>query len=154
MDSDLKEPRHECVVARPWAIGSHHPVGPNSDDAPAAPRCVLVVDDDVGIRRVLSLALTKAGLKVMQAADGCQALSLLEARAHEIDLVVTDLDMPNMDGATLIAAVRAKLPGLAIMVMRGSNEALAALQGADIPVLQKPFELAALNRIALFGGRG
>jgi CheY-like chemotaxis protein len=65
---------------------------------------VLVVDDESHIRRILSLQLKKAGLEVECAADGQEALDAVAERIP--DLVITDFQMPRMDGLDLCAALR------------------------------------------------
>lgn len=67
-------------------------------------KCILVVDDSETVRQVLQLTLSKAGFKVVEAEDGVDALNKLSAQP--VDMVVTDLNMPNMDGLELIKKVR------------------------------------------------
>jgi two-component system, chemotaxis family, chemotaxis protein CheY len=69
---------------------------------------VLAVDDSSSVRQMVSFTLTKAGFSVHEAIDGRDGLE--KARAGRCDLIITDLNMPNMDGIGMIAAVR-KLPG-------------------------------------------
>jgi CheY-like chemotaxis protein len=64
---------------------------------------VLIVDDETDVRSLLRLWFEHAGLRVMEAADGLQALAMV---GQDIDLVVTDLMMPEMDGRTFIATLR------------------------------------------------
>jgi two-component system chemotaxis response regulator CheY len=66
---------------------------------------ILAVDDSPTMRRMVSATLSAAGYSVQQAADGCEALEL--ARREAFDLVVTDINMPNMDGIQLIEQLRA-----------------------------------------------
>lgn len=67
-------------------------------------RCILVVDDSETVRQVLQLSLSTAGFDVIEAEDGVDALEkLADAR---IDMLITDLNMPNMDGLELIKRVR------------------------------------------------
>lgn len=67
-------------------------------------RTVLVVDDSVSIRQMVSFTLSQAGFGVVEAGHGVEALGQLDA--HRVDLVITDLNMPTMDGITLIREVR------------------------------------------------
>jgi two-component system chemotaxis response regulator CheY len=69
---------------------------------------ILTVDDSVSIRQMVGLTLRKAGYEVMEAIDGKDGLA--KANLAKFDLIVTDLNMPQMDGIQMIAAVR-KLPG-------------------------------------------
>lgn len=69
---------------------------------------IMTVDDSATVRQVLQLSLESAGYHVVEARDGEDALQKLEA--EKIDMIVTDLDMPRMDGISLIEQVRRK-PG-------------------------------------------
>jgi two-component system, chemotaxis family, chemotaxis protein CheY len=69
---------------------------------------ILTVDDSASIRQMVSFTLTKAGHQVMEAVDGRDGLA--KAGQRKFGLVITDLNMPNMDGIQMIAAMR-KLPG-------------------------------------------
>lgn len=68
-------------------------------------KTVLVVDDSVSMRQMLSFMLTGAGYDVVEAGDGKEAVDKLNGGAKP-NLVITDLNMPNMDGIALIKAVR------------------------------------------------
>src|SRR5689334_20964500 len=65
---------------------------------------VLIVDDSEMVMKVLTYMVQKAGYNILSAADGKSALKLMDGR--DIDLVITDLNMPGMDGAALINTVR------------------------------------------------
>jgi two-component system chemotaxis response regulator CheY len=67
---------------------------------------VLTVDDSRTMRDMLALALTDAGFKVVQAVDGEDGLAVLQARAGEIDVIITDINMPRLDGFGFIEGVR------------------------------------------------
>jgi two-component system chemotaxis response regulator CheY len=69
---------------------------------------ILTVDDSASIRQMVSFTLTKAGFEVTEAVDGRDGLA--KAGQRKVDLIITDLNMPNMDGIQMIAALR-KLPG-------------------------------------------
>jgi two-component system chemotaxis response regulator CheY len=69
------------------------------------PKCVLVVDDSETVRQVLQLTLSNAGFDVIEAEDGDHALEKL-ASAPAVDMLITDLNMPNMDGLELIQKIR------------------------------------------------
>lgn len=68
-------------------------------------KTVLVVDDSVSMRQMVSFTLTGAGYDVVEAGDGKEAMDKLNGGAKP-NLVITDLNMPNMDGIALIKAVR------------------------------------------------
>jgi two-component system chemotaxis response regulator CheY len=67
---------------------------------------ILVVDDSVTMRQMVGFTLTSAGFEVVEARDGQEAVAKLNGGARP-NLVITDLNMPNMDGLSLIRAVRA-----------------------------------------------
>jgi two-component system chemotaxis response regulator CheY len=69
---------------------------------------IMTVDDSATVRQVLQTALTSAGYEVVAAKDGEDALEKLDA--DKVDMLVTDLDMPRMDGISLIQAIRQR-PG-------------------------------------------
>lgn len=105
----------------------------------AAHRRVLVVDDDVRARAAVARILREEGYEATEAADGEEASSLLAA--FRPDLVLTDLNMPRLDGPGLLQRVRAVLPGTPVIVVsaRGASAAvpLAAGMGAAA-VFSKP----------------
>ncbi len=72
-------------------------------------KTVLVVDDSVSMRQMVSFTLTGAGYEVVEAGDGKEAVDKLNGGAKP-NLVITDLNMPNMDGISLIKAIRGMAP--------------------------------------------
>lgn len=108
------------------------------------PACsILVVDDEPGIRELLALMLEGAGHTVVAAEDGMQAPKLLEA--HKIDVVITDLLMPERDGLEFITEVRKQHPEVKIIAMSGGGRIardsylrIAKNFGAHL-LLEKPF---------------
>ena len=72
---------------------------------------ILLVDDDVGARRTLASLLQRFGFRVVEAEDGQEAL--ITARTLVPDIVLSDYNMPGMNGATLLRELRASLPALA-----------------------------------------
>ena len=68
------------------------------------PPTILAVDDSASMRQMVSFTLKHAGYEVIEAADGREALEL--ARKHTVNLVLTDVNMPEMDGITLVRELR------------------------------------------------
>jgi two-component system chemotaxis response regulator CheY len=67
-------------------------------------KTILIVDDSISLRQVVSIALVNAGYEVIEACDGKDALAKL--RGQKIHLMISDVNMPNMDGITFLKAVR------------------------------------------------
>ncbi|MEY2538517.1 MAG: hypothetical protein QOG67_2257 [Verrucomicrobiota bacterium] len=83
---------------------------------------VLLVDDEPGIRKVAQGLLTKHGYKVMVAEDGTEALALFAGHFKEIDVVLTDLVMPFIDGLALVRTLRKMKPDIKVIVSTGRGE--------------------------------
>ena len=110
---------------------------------------ILIADDNDQLRELLAEVLAADGHEVVQAADGRIAIRLLRERAF--DLVVTDVVMPEADGAEVMNAVRARSPRPRLVVMSGGGQIdaarylqMARMLGADA-VLPKPFRSAVLT---------
>lgn len=116
---------------------------------------VLVADDEEGIRALFQEALEDAGYEVALAANGREVLETLQVRA--IDVVVTDLVMPDQDGIDIIRAIRRGNPGVKTIAMSGAPDFLgtARLLGASATLAKpvRPQELLEAVR-QLCGGRG
>ena len=105
---------------------------------------ILVVDDEASIREVMRAALIEFGYRVITAARGAEALRIFQERRREIQLVMTDMMMPEMDGPTLVAALRVINPAVRIVGITGMSDP-AGLSGlttlALSAVLAKPFSI-------------
>lgn len=99
-------------------------------DSPAA--SILVVDDHPGVRASAAAVLAAPGRRVLTAAGGAEGLALLAREA--VDLVVSDLDMPKMNGLAFLAEVRRLHPGLACLLVTGriTPAAEAAVKRGEI----------------------
>ena len=97
---------------------------------------VLVADDEPAIRSLATLILKSSGHTVVAAANGLEAIALYRGSPDQFDLVITDLDMPVMDGYQLIELIRQTRPDARIICMSGNP-------GRELPAgvlfLQKPF---------------
>lgn len=99
-------------------------IGPSPPSAaePCAPHArILVVDDVPSVREVTRLALEAAGHEVHEAEDGRTALEAMERLHDAIDLVLTDVAMPGMDGTALAARVHERLPHLPILFVSANR---------------------------------
>ena len=93
---------------------------------PGAAR-VLVVDDDPFVLEMIAAILQDAGYEVLAAGNGAEALALFAAAAG-IGLIVSDMNMPEMDGLGLIKAVRGAGADVPIIILTGNNEVTTAIQ--------------------------
>jgi two-component system cell cycle sensor histidine kinase/response regulator CckA len=107
---------------------------------------VLLVEDEDGVRRFASHALTMRGFTVLEAADGEQGLELAKKEDGNIDIIVSDVMMPIMDGPTMLKEIRkANLKKTKVIFASGYSEDLAAqLPGEEFSFLPKPFDLVGL----------
>ncbi|WP_052700515.1 sigma-54-dependent transcriptional regulator, partial [Methylocucumis oryzae] len=117
---------------------------------------VLVVDDEVKMRRLLDIMLTQMGYEVLQAGDGQEALNLMQT--HVVDLVITDLRMPVLDGIGLLKQLREQgndLPVIVITAYGTVETAVDAMKYGASDYILRPFELesvtAAVQRALRFG---
>jgi two-component system, NtrC family, response regulator AtoC len=109
---------------------------------------ILVVDDEPNLRRVLSAQLERDGYDVHTAEDGEQALSIL--KEHHIDLVITDLRMPRIDGMELLRRAQkidAELPVVMITAHGTVDNAVEALKSGAFDYLTKPFDQVEVRTI-------
>lgn len=112
------------------------------------PSRVLLADDDPAVREVLARYLISAGLEVIQAKDGGEALSLF--RQGPFDLVISDVKMPVMDGLQLLEAVKDLSPTVPVVLISGYDEPttiVAALKKGAENYLSKPITKANLMRV-------
>lgn len=125
-------------------------------DAPHPPRVpppptrlgrILLVDDESGVRTVAGRALSRAGHDVVLAGSGQEGLDLLEVE-QPIDLLITDLAMPGMNGLELAERVHERHPEMPVLYISGyADQVLTSVRPADgsFDVLEKPFTPAALT---------
>ncbi len=110
---------------------------------------VLVVEDDATLRGALTDTLRAAGLTTLAAADAAGALRLI-AEAP-VALVISDIQMPGMDGHRLLATIKAARPDLAVVLMTAYGtvaQAVAAMREGATDYLVKPFPAQALIEMA------
>ena len=107
---------------------------------------ILVVDDDEALRSMMTEHLRDLGYTVWEAADPVAALDIVGNAGHPVDLVVTDLVMPKMSGPHFVERLRRLRPKAAILRVSGYPRQHHPRLSADVPFLQKPFTLEALDR--------
>lgn len=102
-------------------------------------KTILVVDDEAGTRRLISLILKQGGYSVLEAED-CQSATQIHQRHHgQIDLLLTDIGLPGPSGSDLAAAIKASEPDLPVLFMSGQPQS-----EMYAPFLRKPFGVAEL----------
>jgi CheY-like chemotaxis protein len=99
---------------------------------------IIVVDDDEYVRRAVTELLEDSEFLVLEAASGREALALVRDRA-ELDLVITDVNMPEMNGLELVEELKSMRPSLPVILMSGRPH-----QNCSHPFLAKPFTLRGL----------
>jgi len=105
---------------------------------------LLVVDDEMEILKVMQTVLEQGGYEVLTAGDGVSALERYEKHSGRIDLVITDMLMPHMDGIRLIETIRKHNPAVPIVVASGYGEEEREKELATLGVdafLKKPFNI-------------
>jgi CheY-like chemotaxis protein len=110
---------------------------------------ILLVEDEEQVRNLTRAMLTRGGYQVLDYASPAEALRMVrEQSAGSIDLLLTDIVMPQMSGLELAREVRGARPGIKVLFMSGYTDASVTSQGlitADTPFIQKPFTSASLR---------
>ncbi len=110
--------------------------------------CILIAEDEPMLRLVAVETLRDAGYDVLEASDGAAGLDILKSDQH-VDLLVSDIKMPRLNGYQLVEAGLKLRPGLRALLMTGySQEPMPeAISRAGIRVLYKPFDFDELTRL-------
>src|SRR5947209_6528448 len=103
---------------------------------------ILVVDDEPAIRSLLAVVLEEKGFSVLTAECGRQALSLSRAHRGDIDLLISDVTMPEMDGPTLAKNMVAENPALSVLLISGCCDSMQLENCRPFSLLPKPLYLA------------
>lgn len=120
------------------------------NDNASKPRVVLVIDDEVQIRRLLRVSLERNGYEVVEAGSGQEGID--QAIAHQPDLVLLDLGLPDMDGSAVLQRIRewSQVPILVVSVRGREDDKIKALDCGANDYITKPFgtgELLARLRV-------
>ncbi|MDT8345289.1 MAG: response regulator [Thermohalobaculum sp.] len=138
-------------ILLPQTTGAVSPApGPLADEAKpdlTGQGAVLLVEDEASVRSVAARALTLRGYRVTAVDSARDALALVEQAGHPIDLVVSDVMMPGLDGPSFAAAARRIRPGLRVLFISGyAEEAFRkSMADPDYAFLAKPFTIAELT---------
>jgi CheY-like chemotaxis protein len=139
----------DLPVARPTASVAA-PASPHGD-APEmrGTETILLVEDDEALRRTAQRVLERSGYTVLPAADGEEALARYRQRPHDIDLVLTDVVMPNLDGLQLHRELERAGNRAPVLFVSGHPPSELRAHGGladSVPVLQKPWTMSAILR--------
>jgi DNA-binding response OmpR family regulator len=122
---------------------------------PIARRRILLIENERAIRDYLQRCLTAEGYQVDTASGGAEALGFCDPLLPAADVIVTDINLPDLAGPVVASQLRAAWPGVGLVFISGDSERLAELgDGSRVPVLAKPFttmELLAAVRAVLSG---
>lgn len=105
-------------------------------------KIAMVVDDETAIRGLVKAILSTSGFQVMEARNGKEALGLIQKSDRHVDVVVTDIRMPEIDGVTLAGLVMKSFPNIPVVLMSGYSErGIGSLESPDRRwmFVQKPF---------------
>ena len=122
-------------------------------DSNRLPVTILLIDDEVSMRRMIDQVLRTAGYRVLMASDGREATAHWNRECTSIDLVLADIVMPGLSGPELVREFRSTRPDLKVMFISGTDDP-AVLESANVPgatiFLAKPFNhrglLAAVSK--------
>lgn len=119
-------------------------------------KTILIVDDSASLRQVVGIALRSAGYEAIEAADGVEALKLLDGR--KINLIISDVNMPNMDGISFVKAAKQLpaykfVPVIMLTTEAGDAKKQAGQAAGAKAWVVKPFQpaqmLAAVGKLIL-----
>jgi CheY-like chemotaxis protein len=120
---------------------------PREARSTTGPATVLIVEDEAALRRLASQALQADGLTILEAGHGREALAVAERHNGTIDLVLSDVIMPFLNGPQLVRQLRPRYPGLKVVYMSGYTDSYLSFDGdqdSDAVMLHKPFTLSSL----------
>jgi CheY-like chemotaxis protein len=115
---------------------------PAREKAPRTTETILLVEDEAGLRSLAKKILSQKGYRVLEASDGAIALRVAAAHVGEIDLVLTDVAMPNLGGRGMVEELKELSPEMRVLFISGypKEEVFPDKEAAKlIPYLQKPF---------------
>jgi CheY-like chemotaxis protein len=134
----------------PVARGSVQPAPVASKDAAVEPAtgAILLVEDEDQVRNLTRAMLTRQGYRVFDFGSAADALEFLRGQSAGVDLLVSDIVMPQMSGLELAREAQAVRPGIRLLLMSGYTETSMSTQGliaAGMPFIHKPFTAASLR---------
>ncbi|MDP9205586.1 MAG: response regulator [Gemmatimonadota bacterium] len=144
--SPLKESTDEIAIRQSFEKKAGR-VRRLKNGAPTGKETILLVDDEKSLRKLGKRVLSAAGYRVLEASDGAMALLVAAEEVGEIDLVLTDVEMPTLGGRGMVDELHELSPGMRVLFMSGytDNEILRrGIRTSETDFLQKPFTAEAL----------
>jgi DNA-binding response OmpR family regulator len=138
MTSETPSRQQRDGASQPVDLPALRPRGPQQ-------AVILVADDEVLIRNLVTLLMQREGHFVLSAADGHEGLELSRKYPGLIDLLITDVQMPRLNGTDLCAHLLEERPGIRVLVMSGSDISEIIRQNVNLLFLPKPFDGEALK---------
>jgi signal transduction histidine kinase len=135
------------IVLPTTTISAAEAAAPADPGAKVSVGSILVVDDDEGVRMIVSEQLRDLGLEVAVAEDGERALAMLANGHSGTEFVLTDFTMPGLDGMALLDAIREKWPRIRGAIMTGNPQESLTRCDPTVPVIHKPINPTELKRL-------
>jgi CheY-like chemotaxis protein len=137
----------EDMHEREYSASESNEVRALREDVPPGSETILLVEDENALRKVQMRILTDAGYRVLDASDGAHALRIAAEEVGEIDLVVTDIEMPTLGGRGMVDELHELSPGMRVLFMSGYTDNDILRRGINTSTsnfLRKPFTGEAL----------
>ena len=106
---------------------------------------ILVAEDDVVVRNLINTVLTRSGYAVLLACDGMEAIQISRRHKGAIDLLLSDVTMPRMNGLELVKRLRQDRPGIKALLISGRTSSEVARGNTSFDFMAKPFLPTALR---------
>ena len=112
------------------------------------PKTILVIDDEPNYQNMMEFLFSSEGFRVLKASSGVEALEIL--KREEVELIITDMKMPQMDGLDLAKAVKEMCPSMPIVLMTGFSIESRVQEALNINAkacLHKPFSIDEMKEV-------
>ncbi|MHB2150689.1 response regulator [Calditrichota bacterium LG25] len=125
------------------AVREEAPV--KEDDVPMGEgQCILLIEDEVSVREITKKTLENNGYTVFTAADGPEGIAVFADNLDTINLIITDMSMPLMDGPSVVRALKRINETIKIIAISGRDDEISSLKLINVPFIQKPFTASTL----------
>ena len=138
---------HEAAAAEPEPKPVEPAAPPPIPEAEPFKETILLVDDEAGIRGLVRRILMRERYNVIEAASGEEALAVAVQHSGPIHMVLTDVNMPGMNGPQLVKSIQGPFPDVKAVFISGQADAVQAGEFPGAAFLQKPFTLTDLLRV-------